>query len=224
MQTISASSCLFALALCVKAEEIPAILQRMNADAPAFHSMAADVEMVTYTAIIDSTINEKGSLKIQKGRGGEVRAVVDFSAVKDSAREIGLSGKTVRMYFPNAKYYQDYDFGKNGDLINQFLLLGFGASGDELSKSYTITSEGTEKMAGLTTTKMLLVPKDPKVKEKLARVELWIPEGQTNPIQQQFFEEPSGNYRKMTYSKIQLNPPIHGTLEIRVPSGTQKRN
>jgi outer membrane lipoprotein-sorting protein len=185
--------------------------------------MSADVQMVTYTAIIDSTISENGSLKMQKGKGGEIRAVVDFSGVKDSAREIGLSGKTVRMYFPNAKYFQDYDFGKNGDLINQFLLLGFGASGDELSKSYTITSEGTDKIAGVTATKMLLVPKDAKVKEKLARVELWIPEGQANPIQQQFFEEPSGNYRKMTYSNIQLNPPMRGTLEIRLPPGTQQR-
>jgi hypothetical protein len=195
----------------------------MNEAAPGFHTMSADVQMVTFTAIIDSTITENGTLKMQKAKGGEVRAVVDFSGVEKSSREIGLSGKTVRMYFPNAKYYQDYDFGKNGDLISQFLLLGFGASGDELSKSYTISSEGMEKIAGVNTTKVLLVPKDAKVKEKLAKVELWIPEGQSNPVQQQFFEE-SGNYRKMSYSKIQLNPPIHGTLEIKLPSGTQKRN
>jgi len=196
----------------------------MNEAAPAFRSLSADVQMITFTAIIDSKITEDGSLKIAKSKNGEVRAVVDFSHVKDSAREIGLNGKTVRTYFPNAKCFQDYDLGKNGDLINQFLLLGFGASGDELSKSYTITSEGVEKISGLTATKMLLLPKDSKLKEKLARVELWIPEGQSNPIQQQFFEEPSGNYRKMTYSKIQMNPAIHGNLEIRLPSGTQKCN
>jgi len=210
--------------LCLRAEEISTILKRMNESAPGFHAMSADVEMITFTAIIDSKITEDGSLKILKSKNGEVRAVVDFSQVKDSAREIGLSGKTVRTFFPNAKCYQDYDLGKNGDLVNQFLLLGFGASGDELSKSYTISSEGVEKISGLTATKMLLIPKDAKVKEKLARVELWIPEGQSNPIQQQFFEEPSGNYRKMTYGKIQMNPPMRGNLEIRLPSGTQKCN
>ncbi len=208
---------------CLRAEEISVILKRMNEAAPAFHGLSADVQMVTFTAIIDSKITEDGNLIIQKAKNGQVRAVVDFSGVKDSAREIGLSGKTVRMYFPNAKYYQDYDFGKNGDLINQFLLLGFGASGDELSKSYTISAEGTEKITGLTATKLLLIPKDAKVKEKLSRVELWIPEGQSNPVQQQFFEEPSGNYRKMTYSKLQVNPAIRGTLEIRLPAGTEKR-
>jgi len=216
--------CLFSSCVSLRAEEISAILQRMNEAAPGFHGMSADVQMVTFTAIIDSKITEDGSLKILKSKNGEFRAVVDFSHVQNSAREIGLAGKTVRTYFPNAKCFQDYDLGKQGDLINQFLLLGFGASGDELSKSYTISSEGVEKIAGLAATKMLLVPKDPKVKEKLARVELWIPEGQSNPIQQQFFEEPSGNYRKMTYSKIQLNPPMHGNLEIRLPGGTQKCN
>jgi len=216
--------CLFSCCLCLRAEEISTILRRMNEAAQGFHGMAADVEMVTFTAIIDSKITEDGSLKILKTKSGDFRAVVDFSHVKDSAREIGLAGKTVRTYFPNAKCFQDYDLGKNGDLINQFLLLGFGASGDELSKSYTISSEGTEKIADLTATKLLLIPKDAKVKEKLAKVELWIPEGQSNPVQQQFFEEPSGNYRKMTYSRNQLNPPIHGNLEIKLPSGTQKCN
>jgi len=215
--------CLLASALCLRAEEVSAILQRMNHDAPGFHGMSADMHLVTFTAVIGDKIDEDGTLRMQKAKNGTIRAVLDFSGQKDSAREIGLFGKMVRMYFPNAKYYQDYEFGKNGDLINQFLLLGFGASGDDLSKSYTISSEGTEKIAGLTATKLLLVPNDPKVKEKLARVELWIPEGQANPIQQQFYEEPSGNYRKVTYTNIHLNPVIKGALEIQVPAGTQKR-
>lgn len=215
--------CLFASAIILKAEDVAVILKRMNDAAPGFHGISANMHLVTYTAVIQDKIDEDGILKMQKAKGGAIRAVMDFSGQKDSAREIGLFGKTVRMYFPNAKYYQDYEFGKNGDLINQFLLLGFGASGDDLSKSYTITSEGTEKIAGLTATKLLLIPKDPQVKEKLARVELWIPEGQADPIQQQFFEEPSGNYRKVTYSDIHVNPTIKGTLDIKVPSGTEKR-
>jgi len=215
--------CLFALALSLRAEDVSVILKRMNDAAPSFHGMSANMHLVTYTAVIQDKLEEDGTLKMQKAKNGTIRAVMDFSGQKDSAREIGLFGKTVRMYFPNAKYYQDYEFGKNGDLINQFLLLGFGASGDDLSKSYTITSEGMEKIAGLTTTKLLLIPKDPQVKEKLARVELWIPEGQADPIQQQFFEEPSGNYRKVMYGDIHLNPAIKGTLDIKVPSGTEKR-
>lgn len=180
--------------------------------------------MITYTAVIQDKIVEDGTLKMQKGKGGDVRAVLDFSGLKNSAREIGFYGKIIRMYYPNAKDYQDFEVGKNGALVNQFLLLGFGSSGDELSASYTISSEGTEKVAGLNTTKLLLIPKDPKVKERLAKVEIWIPEGQANPIEQKFYEETSGNYYQVTYSNINLKPSFKGPLEIKMLPGTQKRS
>ena len=223
MRKLLAGVCLLASALLCRAEELSAILQRMNAAAPAFHAMSADIEMVTLTAVIDDKITENGTLQMKKGKGTAVRALIDFSGQKDAAREIRFAGKNVRIYYPNAHYYQDYDLGKNSDILNQFLLLGFGTSGDELSSSYTISADGTEKIAGLTTTKLLLIPKDPKVLEHLSKIEIWIPEGQSNPVQQQFFE-PSGNYRKVTYSRISVNPSIKGDLEIQMQSGTQKRN
>ncbi len=215
--------CVLATALSASAEDVSTILQRMNENAPKMHGLAANVHLVTYTAVLSDTISEDGTLKMQREKNGMLRAVLDFSQLKNSSRVIGLFGSMVRMYFPNAKYYQDYEFGKNGDVLNQFLLLGFGASGDELSQSYTISSDGTEKISGLTATKLLLVPKNPKVKEHLSRAELWIPEGQSNPVQQQFFEDPSGNYRKITYSNIQMNPPMKGRLAIDMPSGIEKR-
>jgi outer membrane lipoprotein-sorting protein len=212
----------FALAGCVRGEEISVILQRMNQEAPKLHTMSANIEMVTLTAIIDSKITEDGTLKMQKTKDG-VRAVLDFSQLKDSARVIGFFGKIAQMYYPKAKYVQSYDVGKNGDLVNQFLLLGFGSSGDELAASYTISSEGPEKIAGVDTTKLLLIPKDSKVKEHLSKVEIWIPEGQSNPLQQKIYEEPSGNYYKATYSDVRINPSFKGQLEIKMLPGTQKR-
>ena len=216
--------CLLATAGSVSAEDSLTIIRRMNEEGPKLHTFSADIHLLTFTAVIKDTLEEDGTLKMQRMKGGAFRAILDFSAVKGSAREIGLFGRTVTMYFPNAKYFQNYEFGKNGDLINQFLLLGFGASGDDLSKSYTISEEGTEKIAGLMTTKLQLIPKDPSVREKLTRAELWVPEGQANPIQQAFYEEPSGNYRKVTYSRMVLNPQMRGRLEIQMQPGTQKRN
>ncbi len=221
MRTLLAGVCLLACGLCVSGEEIPVILQRMNQQAPAFHGMAADIQMVTYTAIIDSKITEDGTPKVQKSKEG-TRAILDFSKLKDSARVIGFFGKIAQMYYPNAKHYQDYDVGKNGDLINQFLLLGFGSSGDELAASYTISSEGTEKLAEVNTTKLLLIPKDSKVKEHLAKVEIWIPEGEANPMQQKFYEEPSGNYYKAAYSNMNFKPSFKGQLEIKMAAGTSR--
>ena len=71
----------------------------------------------------------------------------------------------------SSKQYQDVDLGNKADLTNQFLLLGFGSSGKDLSAAYTIQSEGEETVGGKTTTKLQLIPKDAKVKEKLSKVE-----------------------------------------------------
>jgi outer membrane lipoprotein-sorting protein len=214
--------CLAASALMLRAEDLSVILQHMNASAPAFHGMSADIQMITYTAVIDDKLTENGSIKMQK-KNGAVRAVVDFSQPQSSARDIGFFGKTVRIYYPNANYFQDYEIGKNGDVINQFLLLGFGSSGDELSKSYTITQEGTEQVSGVTATKLMLVPKDQKMLEHLSKAELWIPEGKSDPIQQQFYES-SGNYRKVTYVDVEINPTLKGTLEIKMRPGAEQHS
>ena len=61
-----------------------------------------------------------------------------------------------------------------------------------------------------------------KVKEHLTKVEVWIPGDAAYPVQQQFYE-PSGNYRTVTYNNIRLNPPMTGTLELKMAPGTKKQ-
>ena len=176
--------------------------------------------MVTYTAVLSDKTTEKGTLRMQRLKGNAVRAIIDFSGATD-ARVIAFLGKIVRIYFPNANAYQDYEVGKNAQVLNQYLLLGFGSSGKDLARSYEITGEGSEEISGQTTSKLLLVPKDAKVKERLTKVEVWIPNDAAYPVQQQFYE-PSGNYRTVTYNNIRLNPPITGTLDLKLPSGAKK--
>jgi outer membrane lipoprotein-sorting protein len=222
MKNLVLAVCLFALGSGLRAETVDAILARMDQAAPNFHGMSADVLMITYTAILSDKTIEKGTLKMQRLKGNEVRAIIDFSAQTD-ARVIAFLGKIVRIYYPKLKTYQDFEVGKNAQVLNQYLLLGFGSSGKDLARSYEITAEGIEDVGGQTTTKLLLVPKDPKVKERLTKVEVWIPKDAAYPVQQQFYE-PSGNYRKVTYSNIQLNPPMTGTLELKLPPGVTKQS
>ncbi|MBV9083231.1 MAG: outer membrane lipoprotein carrier protein LolA [Acidobacteriaceae bacterium] len=138
-------------------------------------------------------------------------------------RTIELKGKVVRVYFPQLNQYQEYDLGDKSQMINQFLLLGFGSSGKDLAGAYEISSEGNENVGDQPATKLQLVPKDAKVKEQLQRVELWIPADQAYPVRQQFYE-PSRNWRKVTYSDIKLNPPIKGNLEFKLPRNAKKQS
>jgi len=214
---------LIALAPALNAESVSAILARMDQAAPNFHAITAEMQMVTYTAILSDTTTEKGTLKMQRLKATDVRAILDFSAQKDSPRIIAFAGKTVRIYYPQTNSFQDFQLAKSSQALNQFLLLGFGSSGSDLARSYDITAEGSENIGASATTKLLLIPKDPKVKERLTKIEMWMPSDAAYPLQQQFYE-PSGNYRKVTYSNIQLNPPIQGTLELKLPSGVTKQS
>ena len=221
MKLLPVALCLLATSL-AEAQSVDAVLARMDQAAPTFHAMSADVQMLTYTAILSDKTVENGTMKMQRLKANDVRAVIDFSGGTD-ARVIAFLGKTVRIYYPKLKAYQDYEVGKNSDVLNQFLLLGFGSSGKDLMQSYSITMEGSEKVAGAETSKLLLTPKDPKVQQRLSKIEMWIPGDAPYPIQQQFYE-PAGNYRTVTYSNINLKPPIHGNLELKLPAGAKRQS
>jgi len=213
--------CMLAASLSLPAESVDSILSRMDQAAPLFHGMSADIHMVTYTAIIGDKTEENGTFKMQRKKGA-FRAIIDFSGQTD-AREIAFLGNIIRMYYPKLKMYQDYDVGKNSNVLNQFLLLGFGSSGKELAQSYDISAGGTENVAGVETTKLLLLPKAAEVKQRLLKIEMWMPANAAYPVQQQFYE-PSGNYERVTYSNVKLNPSIKGNLELKLPSGVKRKS
>jgi outer membrane lipoprotein-sorting protein len=217
MKTLLAGFCLAAFAVTLSADSaLDAILARMDKAAPNFRGMTAEVNMVEYQKILDDHTTDQGSLAMQR-KGKDVRAVLTFPD-----RVIGFLGKVVKIYWPKLGTYQDYEIGKNSDVLNQFLLLGFGSSGRELAQSYNITLIGNEKVAGQDVSKLVLIPKDPKVQERLTKIEVWIPLDGANPVQQQFYE-PSGNWRKVTYSNILLNPAMPGTLEMKLPPGIKRQ-
>ncbi|MDQ2842688.1 MAG: hypothetical protein M3Y72_16945 [Acidobacteriota bacterium] len=221
MRTLLPFLCLLASAG-LNAQSVESILARMDQAAPGFHAMSANVKMTTHTAIIDDTNVESGTFKMQRLKGQETRAILDFSGQSDS-REIGFFGKIVRIYYPKLNTYQDYDIGKNTDVLNQFLLLGFGSSGRDLAGSYTITADGHETVDGREATKLALVPKNAEIARRLNKIEMWIPSDAAYPMQQEFYE-PSGNYRIVSYSDINLKPPIKGKLELKLPPGVKKQS
>lgn len=213
---------LLACASIVQADTLPAILARMDAAAPAFQGLSADIEMVEYNSLLSDQTVEHGMFQMQRKKG-QVRAIISFSG-KDDARTLSFFGKTVRIYYPKLGEYQDIDLGNKAELTNQLLLLGFGSSGKDLSNSYEISTGGVATVAGKTATKLTLIPKDPQVKEKLSKVDIWVPEDAAYPVQQQFFESATGNWRKVTYTNIQLNPTLPGTLEFKLPPGSKKQS
>ncbi len=205
-------------------ESVASILARMDQAAPSFKNVTANLVLINYTAILSDTTTERGTLQMQRLRPDETRAIIDFRALPENARVVSFQGKSLKIYYPNTREVQEYAIGKNADVLNQFLLLGFGSSGKDLQASYVITEDGSEKIAGRETTKLKLIPKDPELKSKLSEVELWIPTDATYPLQQKFSEsKASGNYRQVTYSDVQINVPMKTPLQFDIPKNTAKK-
>jgi outer membrane lipoprotein-sorting protein len=220
--TFSAGA-LCALLCCgtVFADSVSAVLSRMDETAPQFHGATADVVMDTYEAILSDHTKENGTLQMQRNGAADVRAIVAFTGGND-ARTISFKGKTVRIYYPRLNTYQEADMGNKSQVLNHFLLLGFGSSGKELAAAYDVSSGGTESIGGTSTTKLVLVPKDAETKKTLDKVEIWIPEGQAYPLQQKFYQH-NGNIQTVTYTNVKINPPMARSLEFKMPPGAAKQ-
>jgi outer membrane lipoprotein-sorting protein len=195
------------------ADALDSVLARMDESAAQFHGMSANLTMVIHTAILDDNTTETGTIKMQKSKNG-TEALIDFTGEKDQ-RTIGFFDKTIQIYFPKLNLVQVYKLGKKSSLLDQYLLLGFGTSGKDLTKGYNVQLTGTEQVQGQSTSKLLLVPKDAGVKEQISKVEIWFPANSGYPVQQKFYN-PSGNSRLVTYSNFQLNPAL-GSLKLNPP-------
>jgi hypothetical protein len=99
----------------------------------------------------------------------------------------------------------------NQSQIETFTTLGFGGSGKDLARAWTITDQGPETLTDdgqpVKTEKLDLVSKDAGVRNTLSHVTIWI-----DPVRgvslKQIFETPSHDRRTTIYSHIKLNGKI----------------
>ena len=202
------------------AEPVDAILKRMDATAPSFKGITANLRMVSHTAILNDDSTQDGVLHMRRLKPGEVRALIDFTDAKDK-HSVAFGERTVKMYYPNLNLVQVYDLGKNAKLIDEYMLLGFGNSGKDLQAKYDIQDGGSEQVGGRRTTRLELIPKSKDAQQRLSKAEIWFPEDADYPVQQKFYQ-PNGNFTLVTYSDFQLNPSFKTKdLELNTPPGVK---
>ena len=113
--------------------------------------------------------------------------------------------------------------GKHRSLVDQFMLLGFGTSGDSLKASYLITVHGEETLGGHKVVRLELTPKSEEVRREISKIDLWLDEQSWMPAQQQFFETGSGDYFIIRYTNVARNVPIPDSrFKPRWPAGVTR--
>lgn len=191
----------------------------MDKAGAAFRDMSAKLRRQDHTAVINDTSEETGVIRMRKvaKRGAEMR--IDFD--EPDERTVVFAERKAEIYYPKIRTVQIYDLGKYRQLVDQFLLLGFGTSGTELQKSYSIRVVRKESVGGETATLLELQPKLAATREHLAKVELWVGSG-GYPVQQKFYRL-SGDYTLVTYSDLRVNPGLsEQELKLKLPSGVKR--
>ena len=172
------------------AQNLEATFDQLDRTAGSFKSMSADIKRVLYTAAISDSATDGGVMKLRRTRK-DTKMLIEFSGAY--AKTVSLEGETFKILYPRTKTIQIWNLGTNRNLVDQFLLLGFGATSEELKKSYKITFAGEEKIDGQNTEHLVLIPKSDEVLKKLKKAELWIQQAKGLPLQQKFTTSSDGD-------------------------------
>ena len=188
------------------------ILAGMDQSAADFTSMAASLEYTKVTVIVNDHSTQNGKINFEKERG-KTRVLISFTSPAE--KHLLFADGKVQFYQPKIAQVDEYQLSSRQDLVEQFLLLGFGTSGSELRNAYQITLRGSESIAQQQCFLLDLVPKSPKVAAQLQRIQLWISPQSWEPIQQKFYE-PGGDYVIARYSDMKRNVKL-SDKDFRLP-------
>jgi outer membrane lipoprotein-sorting protein len=195
------------------------VFARMDRAAAGFKGLTADVRHLTHTDFVNDDSVDTGTIKLKRPKPNDTRVLIQFT--EPDPKSLYFQGKKLDIYYPRMQTVDEYDLGKNREIVDQYLLLGFGATSKELQNAYTIRLVGDETVAGQKATELELVPKSKDVLQQVKKFQLWIGEAGV-PVQLKFY--PSGQYVVFTYTNIKVNPDLpESELKLQIPKGTKKQ-
>lgn len=196
---------LCAISAAAQGETLQELQARIDQSAATFRGMTAKLRRLSYTAVIKDTSEEQGTIAIKATKPKEMQVKVDFTS--PDVKSWAFRGRKAELFIPKINTVQEYDLGKHGRLLDQFLLLGFGSTVKDLQKSYTLKLTGEESLGGVKASRLELVPKSEEARGHLQKVEIWFPLTAGNPIQQKFHLG-SGDYMLVTYQDTKIDPNL----------------
>jgi hypothetical protein len=209
-----------------RADSLDQVLTRMDQAAPKFRAMTSAVRHTDYTAVLDDTQTEDGTFKMMKRNKTDVVLLGEFTG-KDS-RKVRIGGNKIEVYYPKANEVDVYDTRKFTKSADQLILVGFGRTRAELEKTYDISLGGPETIGTTKTTRLDLKPKSDEAKNLFNVIQLWIPDGGANPIQEKVLSgKENKDYKLFQFSNEKIfttadQPPPASDFELNLPPGVKR--
>ena len=203
---VASIALLFApLRMTAAAQDLKSVLAKLDAVAPAFHSTSADFEIDSYqTDPVPDKDVQKGTVYYER-RGSNFQMAAHIN--EENGKPVPKTYKYDKGVFQLYEKLTDQVTTYKNDKLGGYLLLGFGASGKELSDKWDITYAGAETLDGVKTDKLELVPKDTAVRRNLAKVTVWMDTAH-GVSRKQVFDEGQGQSRVCVYFNFKFNQPL----------------
>src|SRR2546429_999661 len=96
--------------------------------------------------------------------------------------------------YPKINRVEEYNLGKNRQMVDQYVLLGFGTKGENIQKGYLVSVVGEEDLDNKKTIVLELTPKSEEIRNQISKIQMWVDEASWLPLQQKFLEAGSGDY------------------------------
>jgi outer membrane lipoprotein-sorting protein len=213
----------FGLLLCSAAAfpgatpSIDVVLDRMGKAAQDFRSLSADVEHIKYTDVVKDTSVETGHFYVRRDEKMRIEIL------KPDERTILRTGDNLYVYTPKINRVEEYNLGKNRQLVDQYMRLGFGTKSEDLRNSYDITVKSEEELDQRKTVVLELTPKSEAMRRQISRIQMWVDEASWLPVQQKFLETGSSDYILFHYRNLMKNLKLSDVkFKPDWPKGVQK--
>ncbi len=195
------------------------VLRQMDAASLKFKSAEADFRWDLYERVVKQTTSQNGTIYfIKNGATTQMGARI----VSPAERFLEYRDGALQVFDPGADHLTTILSKQNQAQVESFLTLGFGGSGKDLARAWTIADLGMESIDGVETAVLDLVPKDPGVRNMCTHIKIWVDTTRAISLKQVFFM-PSEDTRTSVYTNVRLNDKVDlKKYEIKTDSKTSR--
>jgi outer membrane lipoprotein-sorting protein len=202
-----------ALAPGAKAQTLDDVLKQMDASSAKFKSAQANLRRDTFERVVKETTTQTGITYFQR-TGANLQVGIKFDP--PSSQIVEIKDGLIQLFEPNANHLTVISIKKDQARYEGFFAIGFGGSGTDLAKLWTITFMGMEPMNDgpkkIQTAKLDLVAKDESTRNMVKHITIWVDPAQNVSLKQQIFLN-DGNIQTATYSNLRLNQLTKSAIE-----------
>ncbi len=181
--------------------KLDGVLRQMDAASAKFQSAEANVRKEQYEKVVRDTTEQNGTVYFLRTKTGTEMGLVL------GPKYVHFANGKGEMYDSVAKKTTAFSAGQDRARVESFLTLGFGGSGRDLERAWTIDMQGDETIDGTPTVKLNLVPKDASVAGTFTHILIWVDPTRSLSLKQEYFT-PEGDTQTSYYTHIRYNTPV----------------